>query len=412
MTVCGRNSEHIYPPHNKQCPWCAIASTPPASRSGAKAPPPQIALPSPGPPPMTVSSRRPTNSGANPWPTGGPATLPSKPPPTSSIFLAPQVRPRVGRGLRILLRGVGGATALALLWIALRSSADVGEWIRRVSGAYPGFVDMPVFDPPVEILADSNRLVGSGIFAALFSILVFGFVIPLRSNVRAGVLTVCLVASLSVTGFGASRFSREAAQLVSGSMCNGGAGTAGQMGVGERALSFGLTRSCEALAVWRGGDLLRVEPSPTKRPLDVHVHGLTSASGYRYAVASTTAHDPGGRYSVVVFRLDRPVKPARHVVVAPRRSYGYPVFSSHHYIVFLRKSAGRAQVSGLDPLSMKVRWSIHCPKGWQFERLSGAKTSGVGEATLTCSHRHEYREFAVRAGAGRRGAVVESGSWP
>ncbi len=60
MTVCARNSEHIYPPHNKQCPWCAIAGTPPAASSRPAA---QVALP---PPPTTPAvARRPAATGSS-----------------------------------------------------------------------------------------------------------------------------------------------------------------------------------------------------------------------------------------------------------------------------------------------------------------------------------------------------------
>lgn len=67
MTTCARDAGHVYPPHNKTCPWCAIAATPPAvTRPPASQ---QIALP---PPARAVPAQRVTPQRAT-----GPTSLPA-----------------------------------------------------------------------------------------------------------------------------------------------------------------------------------------------------------------------------------------------------------------------------------------------------------------------------------------------
>ena len=115
MATCTRDPSHVYPPHNKTCPWCAIAATPPAT---AKRPAQQTALPPPAVAPRPVAPATTSRPGPNPTrATTNPAS--------------PQLSPQVRKAKRIPLRTTvsdffGFGVALAVVWVLTPVVASFG----------------------------------------------------------------------------------------------------------------------------------------------------------------------------------------------------------------------------------------------------------------------------------------------
>ena len=114
MTTCRRDPSHVYPPHNQTCPWCAIASTPPAAAKRSVVqqtplPPPQMPAAAPlTSAPVRPAVRPPTPASVTRAPSAVSATSASAPP--SSTSTTTRTSPKKGKVGWILLL-VGAAIA-------------------------------------------------------------------------------------------------------------------------------------------------------------------------------------------------------------------------------------------------------------------------------------------------------------
>jgi hypothetical protein len=116
MATCARDSSHVYPPHNKTCPWCAIAATPPAA---SQRPAQQTALP----PPQVLRSKQ--ASPLAPGPSSN-ATVSGAPGQRSAPVVPRSVAPLLTRRSKRALALAGLGVAAIVLFVGLAASGTLG----------------------------------------------------------------------------------------------------------------------------------------------------------------------------------------------------------------------------------------------------------------------------------------------
>ncbi len=382
MAVCSRDPSHVYPGHNRTCPWCAAAATAtPAPKQVALVP---IAAPSP---------QRPI-----------PASAAPAPPLTRAGELGGKSRRKRWRA-PLIIALVIALVAYPIVWAMW--AAGIGAAVRAMAGFAPDWIsDESIITPYEYVIEGNDRLLG-GAVAGLVCAMVIGIVLCFWRRLIGAAVGIALIgASLLAFGVGYQNLAPTTEAYIMSGACNGGAGSSAQQEIDGRLVTYAIVADCRGLAVWEGVELLKFTPSPTEGELDLHLSSVTTASGAHYAAAQTVS-SAGSPYQVVIWALSGDEEPWVVDVVAPPRWMGVLDAAEGHLLIE-RQIDGIGVLSGFDVESHTYLWSVGCPDGWNY-------LTGWGD--LTCTERSDnsgdglLRTYRVDTVAGALGEMIEEREW-